>query len=264
MVTWLPYFHDMGLIGAHLAPLAVHMKQVKLDPLDFAKRPALWFEAAARHRGTLLPTASFALAVTLKRLPAEQVAGLDLASVRLLGVGAEPISVPLWRRFLDHMRPAGLEPRAVAPLYGLAEATLAVAFPPLGDLAEPLVLDRAALARGRAVDAQEHRHGAGGPDGAVDGRPAEFMDVRFPVAGGELRIVDDAGDVLPDSWIGHVEFRGPNVARGYHGQPKDTAESFACGWLRTGDVGFLRDGRLCMTGRAKDVLVHPWTEVPRP
>ncbi len=257
MVSWLPYFHDMGLIGAHLAPLAVGIKQVKLDPLDFAKRPALWFETAARHRATLLPAASFALAVTVNRVPPEQVAGLDLSSVRLLGVGAEPISVPVWRRFLDHMRPARLEPRAVVPLYGLAEATLAVTFPPLGELAEPLALDRTALARGRAVDALEHwdtgRDAA--PDGAAagDGR-AEFMDVGFPVAGGELRIVGDTGDVLSDTWLGHVEFRGPNVARGYHQRPEDTAQSFAGGWLRTGDVGFLRNGRLCITGRAKDVL----------
>jgi acyl-CoA synthetase (AMP-forming)/AMP-acid ligase II/3-oxoacyl-(acyl-carrier-protein) synthase/acyl carrier protein len=257
MVSWLPYFHDMGLVGAHLAPTAVRIRQVRLDPLDVVRRPGLWFEAAARHRGTLLPAASFALAVTLERLPAAQVPDLDLTSVRLLGVGAEPISVPVWRRFLDHMRPAGLDARAVVPLYGLAEATVAVSFPPLGERAEPLVLDRAALARGLAVDAPAQRDGGGAPGPDADAGTAEFLDVGFPVAGGELRIVDDARDVLGDSCVGHVEFRGPNVARGYHGLPEATAASFAGGWLRTGDVGFLRGGRLCITGRAKDVLfVH--------
>jgi acyl-CoA synthetase (AMP-forming)/AMP-acid ligase II len=141
MVSWLPYFHDMGLIGAHLAPLSVRIKQVKLDPIDFGKRPALWYETAARHRATLMPMASFALALTLKRVPSEQVARWDLSPVRLVGVGAEPISVRTWQRYLDHLRPARLAPSALVPAYGLAEATLAVALPPTGEVARPLVLD---------------------------------------------------------------------------------------------------------------------------
>ncbi|MDO5741067.1 MAG: SDR family NAD(P)-dependent oxidoreductase, partial [Ornithinimicrobium sp.] len=253
LVTWLPYFHDMGLIGAHLTPLAVGMKQVKLDPADFAKRPALWFQTAHQHRATLLPMASFALAVTLRRVSSQQVAALDLSSVRLVGVGSEPIPVRTWRQFQDHLRPARLDPRALVPLYGLAEATLAVAFPPLGELAEPLVLDRRALAAGRALEVPR-------PEGAHDdvgGRardPAEFMDVGFAVPGGELRIVDDEGQELGDSLVGHIEFRGPNVARGYQGRAEESAEVFVDGWLRTGDLGFLRSDRLCVTGRAKDVL----------
>ncbi len=152
VVSWLPYFHDMGLIGAHLAPLSVRMKQVKLDPADFGKRPALWYETAARHAATLLPMASFALALTLKRVSAAEVAALNLSSVRLVSVGAEPIPVPTWRRFLTHLAPARLAPSALVPVYGLAEATLAVAFPPLGEVARPLTLDRQALAKGRAVE----------------------------------------------------------------------------------------------------------------
>jgi len=154
IASWLPYFHDMGLFGAHLTPLSLGIKQVKLDPTDFGKRPALWYENAARHRATLLPMASFALALTLKRVSAEEVAALDLSSVRLVTVGAEPISVPLWRRFLSHMRTAGLEPSSLVPVYGLAEATLAVAFPPLGAVSQPLTLDRHALSRGFAVDVE--------------------------------------------------------------------------------------------------------------
>jgi acyl-CoA synthetase (AMP-forming)/AMP-acid ligase II len=253
IVTWLPYFHDMGLIGAHLTPLAVGIKQVTLSPLDFAKRPALWYQTAERHRATLLPMASFALEVTLKRVTSEQVASLDLSSVRLVGVGSEPIPARTWQRFLTHMRPAKLDPRALVPLYGLAEATLSVAFPPLGELARPIALDRGALAEGRAVDSARRpedpaRGGGRGPT------PAEFMDLGFAVPGGELRIVGNRGEVVADSVVGHIEFRGPNVARGYHGRPEETAHSFVDGWLRTGDLGFLRSGRLCVTGRAKDVL----------
>jgi amino acid adenylation domain-containing protein len=253
IVTWLPYFHDMGLIGAHLTPLAVGIKQVKLDPLDFAKRPALWYETADRHRATLLPMASFALALTLKRVASEQVAALDLSSVRLVGVGSEPIPARTWKQFRTHMRPAALDPRALVPLYGLAEATLAVAFPPLGEVAEPLALDRRALAEGRAVDAPCTSEDAG-LTGGRDPGPAEFMDVGYAVPGGELRVVDDDGEVVADSVVGHIEFRGPNVAGGYHRCPEETAQIFVNGWLRTGDLGFLRFGRLCVTGRAKDVL----------
>ncbi|MDQ3275860.1 MAG: SDR family NAD(P)-dependent oxidoreductase, partial [Actinomycetota bacterium] len=258
IVSWLPYFHDMGLIGAHLAPLSVRIKQVKMEALDFGKRPALWYETAARHRATLLPMASFALALTLKRVSSEQVAALDLSSVRLVGVGAEPIPVRMWRQFLAHMRPAKLDPSALMPLYGLAEATLAVTFPPVGEVAQPLALDRAALSEGHAVDvappfdAGDDVHVADAPEGGA--APAEFLDVGFAVPGGELRIVGADHEVLADSVVGHIEFSGPNVAGRYHARPDETAETFVGGWLRTGDIGFLRNNRLCITGRAKDVL----------
>ena len=247
MVCWLPYFHDMGLIGAHLTPLSLQIKQVKLDPADFGARPALWYETAARHAATLLPMASFALALTVRRVPAPEVAELDLSAVRLVGVGAEPIPVPMWRTFLTHMRPSGLQPSALVPLYGLAEATLAVAFPPLGEVARPLALDRQALSEGRVVDVE--------PEPATSDRPpAEFLDVGYPVPDSQLRIVDDDGQVLAESLVGHIEIRGPNVASGYFGLPEETGRAFVDGWLRTGDLGFLRGGRLCVTGRAKDVL----------
>ncbi|CAM5650204.1 2-succinylbenzoate--CoA ligase [Streptomyces californicus] len=127
-------------------------------------------------------------------------------------------------------------------MYGLAEATLAVTFPPPGEVAAPLVLDRAALSGGVVVDADPG-------DGAV-----ELMDVGPPVAGCSVRVVDDAGAVLGDRRVGHIMVSGPHLARGYHGLPEVSAEVFAGGWLRTGDLGFLRDGRLCVTGRHKDVL----------
>ncbi|MFI2351764.1 amino acid adenylation domain-containing protein [Streptomyces sp. NPDC019443] len=243
VVSWMPYFHDMGLIGTHLAPLAARLKQVKVAPLSFAKRPALWFEAAARHRATLLSAANFALALVSRRVADEALARLDLSSVRLVLVGAEPIAAAVWREFLRKTSPASLDARALQPVYGLAEATLAVTFPPLGEVAAPLVLDRAALSRGRAVD-------------AVPGPAAvELMDVGRPVAGCAVRIVDDGkGNVLGDRHVGHIEVSGPQVARGYHRSPEATAATFADAWLRTGDMGFVRDGRLCVTGRHKDVV----------
>ncbi|WP_228994412.1 non-ribosomal peptide synthetase/type I polyketide synthase [Streptomyces sp. DH8] len=242
VVSWMPYFHDMGLIGTHLAPLAARARQVRLGPLSFAKRPGLWFEVAARHRATVLSAANFALALAVRRVPDEALARLDLSTVRLLLVGAEPIAPAVWRAFALKTRPAGLDPAAAQPVYGLAEATLAVSFPPPGEVAEPLVLDRASLSRGLAVDAE--------PGEAA----VELMDVGRPVADCSVRVVDDAGAVLGDRRVGHIMVRGPQLARGYHGLPAVSAEVFADGWLRTGDLGFLRNGRLCVTGRHKDVL----------
>ncbi|MFD8943228.1 AMP-binding protein, partial [Streptomyces californicus] len=148
VVSWMPYFHDMGLIGTHLAPLAARARQVKVGPMSFAKRPRLWFEVAARHRGTVLSAANFALALAVRRVPDEVLARLDLSAVRVLLVGAEPIAPTVWRAFAAKTRPAGLDPAAARPVYGLAEATLAVTFPPPGEVAAPLVLDRAALSGG--------------------------------------------------------------------------------------------------------------------
>lgn len=242
VVSWMPYFHDMGLIGTHLAPLAARAKQVRIGPLSFAKNPRLWFDVAAAHRATLLSAANFALALTVRRVPEEVFAGLDLSTVRLILVGAEPISATVWRDFTARTRPSGLDPRAATPVYGLAEATLAVTFPPPGEVAVPVALERTALSRGRAVEREP------------GGDAVELMDVGLPVPGCSVRVTDDRGRPLGDRRVGHVEVRGPQVARGYHGLPEATAAAFADGWLRTGDLGFLRDGRLCVSGRHKDVL----------
>ncbi|GAA2433704.1 non-ribosomal peptide synthetase/type I polyketide synthase [Streptomyces glaucus] len=244
VVSWMPYFHDMGLIGTHLAPLAARAKQVRIGPLAFARRPGIWFETATAHRATHLSAANFALALATRRLSEEDMARFDLTTVRRVVVGAEPISASVWRDFTRRTRPAGLAPHALQPVYGLAEATLAVTFPPPGEIAAPLSLDRTALGRGRAVDAP-----------AADGSAVELMDLGHPVPGCAVRIVDDAGRELGDRRVGHIQVRGPQTARGYHRLPEATAAAFtAGGWLHTGDTGFLRDGRLCVTGRYKDVL----------
>ncbi|WP_030326416.1 hybrid non-ribosomal peptide synthetase/type I polyketide synthase [Streptomyces sp. NRRL B-3229] len=243
IATWMPYFHDMGLIGTHLVPMAAHLKQIRIEPLSFAKRPALWFEAAARHRATLLSAANFALGLAVRSVPATALAGLDLSCVRLLLVGAEPISPRVWREFTARTAPAGLDPSAPLPVYGLAEATLAVTVPPLGEAAVPLVLDRAALSRNRVVET------------APGGHAVELMDLGRPVRGCEVRITGDSGGPVGERRVGHVEVRGPQVARGYHRAPGASSAAFGGdGWLRTGDLGFLRNGRLCVTGRHKDVV----------
>ncbi|KOG17726.1 hybrid non-ribosomal peptide synthetase/type I polyketide synthase [Streptomyces viridochromogenes] len=242
VASWMPYFHDMGLIGTHLVPMAARLKQIRLEPLTFAKRPARWLEAVDRHRATLLSAANFALALTARRVPDSTWAALDLSCVRLMLVGAEPIAPRVWREFSAKGGAAGLHATAMLPVYGLAEATLAVTVPPLGEIAAPLRLDRKALSRGRAVPAGT------GPD------TVELMDVGRPVPECELRVTDDAGNPVDDRRVGHIEVRGPQVARGYHRAAEASAAAFRGGWLRTGDLGFLHEGRLCVTGRHKDVV----------
>lgn len=242
VASWMPYFHDMGLIGTHLVPMAARLKQVRLEPLTFAKRPVLWLETTARHGATLLSAANFALALAARRVPDRTWAGLDLSSVRLMLVGAEPIAPRVWREFTAKAGTAGLDARAMLPVYGLAEATLAVTVPPLGETAAPLRLDRAALSRGRAVPAEP------GPDAV------ELMDVGRPVPDCEVRVTDDSGEPIGDRRIGHIEVRGPQLARGYHRASEASATAFDGGWLRTGDLGFLNEGRLCVTGRHKDIV----------
>ncbi|MEV0898230.1 AMP-binding protein, partial [Actinoplanes sp. NPDC049802] len=284
VVTWMPYFHDMGLIGTHLAPLYARCRQIRISPLAFAKRPETWLRATAEHRGTVLSAANFALALVNRRVPDPVLDELDLSSVRLLMVGAEPISPAVWRTFRSRLGRAGLAPGAMQPVYGLAEATVAVACPPLGVPAVPVRLSRAALSRGVALTVPEHpplpgpppsgpgasaapslpsgvppgAPPAAGPAGAAAGdggeSVVELMDVGFPVPGCELRIVDDEGGDLEECLVGHVQVRGPNVTRGYHRDETGSAAARDGSWLRTGDLGFLRGGRLVVTGRHKDVL----------
>ncbi|MER6345050.1 non-ribosomal peptide synthetase/type I polyketide synthase [Streptomyces sp. NPDC001595] len=251
VVSWMPYFHDMGLIGTHLVPLAARARQVKIEPLAFARRPGIWFETATAHRATHLSAANFALALATRRIPEADMARFDLRSVRRVVVGAEPISASVWRGFVRHARLAGLAAHALQPVYGLAEATLAVTFPPPGEVAVPLAVERGALSRGRVTDAPGTRDAvAGGADGVV-----ELMDLGHPVPGCSVRIVGDTGRVLGERRVGHIEVRGPQLARGYRELPDATAAAFTAeGWLRTGDLGFLRDGRLYVSGRHKDVL----------
>ncbi|WP_255689736.1 non-ribosomal peptide synthetase/type I polyketide synthase [Actinoplanes sp. DH11] len=245
IMTWMPYFHDMGLIGTHLTPVHVRCRQVRISPLAFAKRPEMWLRVAAEHRATVLSAANFALAMVVRRVPDAILDTLDLSSVRLIMVGAEPISPAVWRAFTAKLARARLSPRSPQPVYGLAEATVAVCFPPFDAEAVPVAVSRAALARGVAAPA--------GPGAAA----VEFMDVGHPVPGCAIRIVDDEDQPLEDNLVGHVQVSGPNVTRGYHRDPAATAAALTGGWLRTGDLGFLRAGRLVVTGRHKDVVfVH--------
>ena len=243
-ISWLPLYHDMGLIGFVLAPLTATMAAVFIPTLSFVKKPTLWMDVVHEHRGTITFAPNFAFARLTKRATDAELARWDLSCLRMVGCGAEPVHAGTMRAFLDRFAAANLASDVLVPSYGMAEATLAMSFLPLRD---PLRVDTidpdACFAERRAVPATT----IGGLELVSCGRP-------FP--GHELAIFDDHDRRLDDRQIGEIRFRGPSVAAGYFRNPEQTAEVFGSdGWLRTGDLGYLAEGELYISGRKKDILI---------
>jgi acyl-CoA synthetase (AMP-forming)/AMP-acid ligase II len=219
---------------------------VMLAPTLFLRRPAAWLRAVSRYRASLTAAPNFGLGYAADRVRDEELVGVDLSSWRFMCCGAEPIHPPTVRRFLDRFAPWGLRPDVVAPCFGLAEATLAVTVArPSTSLASDTV-DRDLLAiDGKAVDVD--------PD---DPHAVEVVDCGPPLEGTEVRVVDGAGTPLGPSLLGRVQVRGPSTTPGYFGRPEATAAVIDSeGWLDTGDLGYLRDGRLRIAGREKEAIV---------
>ncbi len=244
-LSWMPLTHDMGLIGMFIMMYA-HRAQVHIMPTElFIRRPLLWMLFAARKGVTITASPNFGFRHYLKVLGDRPVDDLDLSRLRLLFNGAEPISVDLAREFLARMAPARLAARAMYPVYGLAEATLAVSFPSLDSQYESLSLDRHQLSVGAKARVLPTN----------DPNAAEFMAVGRPIPYCKVRIADDSDAQLADGLVGHIHISGDNVTRGYYENPDATAAGFARdAWLRTGDLGLIHDGRLYITGRAKEVI----------
>lgn len=241
-LSWMPLTHDMGLIGFHLCMFAANIEHTIMDTRLFSRRPLLWLDEASRIGATLLSSPNFGYKHFLKMYESKGLEGLDLSRVRLLFNGAEPISVPLCRRFMAEMQRFRLPPAAMYPVYGLAEASLAVTVPEPGREFRAVTVDRTSLAVGRApVTAQA---------GAANS--LELMVLGPPIRDCSLRIVDDEDMALPPGTTGHVQIRGGNVTGGYAGLPPDQQPLTPDGWLRTGDLGFvtLPDGELVKIGRA--------------
>jgi fatty-acyl-CoA synthase len=241
-VSWLPLYHDMGLIGCLLLALYHPGSLVLLPPEQFLVRPALWLRAISRHRATHSTAPNFAYGLCLKRIRDEELAGLDLRSWRIALNGAEPVSPALLRRFAERFAPCGLDPRALLPVYGLSESALAVTFSGVGGGARGLKIDPALLAR------------AGEVEEALDGR--ELASVGTPVPGAEVEIRDPRGRSLPESRVGRIFTRSASLMREYFNAPEASRRALASdGWLDTGDLGFIRGGELYVCGRAKDLVI---------
>ena len=244
-LSWMPLTHDMGLIGFHLTFFLSQTPHAIMPTELFVRRPRLWLELASELRSTVLCSPNFGLRHYLKAIDSEGPGPLDLSAVRLIFNGAEPISVANCREFLARLAPCGLRPNAMYPVYGLAEASLAVTFPPPGAPLSVATLDRRCLGMGQAI-----REVAAGQPEAV-----EFAGVGAPVADCELRIARDDGSAAPDTEIGRILIRGPNVTGGYYNDPEVTAETLSAdGWLDTGDLGFVRSRALVITGRRKEII----------
>jgi acyl-CoA synthetase (AMP-forming)/AMP-acid ligase II len=244
-LSWMPLTHDMGLIGFHLVMFANRVHAHFMPTELFIRRPLLWLTFAARVRASILCAPNFGYKHYLKVLGDRPVDGLDLSAVRLIFNGAEPISVELCEEFLTRLAPAKLARNAMYPVYGLAEASLAVSFPPVGAPMRTITLNR-------------HRMGVGNPVELVD---ASDRDAVRLVSEGQaipycrVRIADDEDRELPPDRIGHVHMTGENVTRGYYDDPQANAAAFtADGWLRTGDLGLTHGGELYISGRAKEII----------
>jgi acyl-CoA synthetase (AMP-forming)/AMP-acid ligase II/acyl carrier protein len=243
--SWMPLTHDMGLIGFYLI-LFAHRSHINLMPTDlFVRRPLLWLQLASKKRATLTSSPNFGYRHFLKVLGGRRLENVDLSCVRGIYNGAEPISVELVNEFMQTLAYTGLKHHAMYPVYGLAEACLAVAFPEHGS-------------DYRWIRANRHKLGVGVK---IEVNPAdareviELMCVGRPLPNMEVRIADDAHAPLADGHVGHILIRGPNVTRGYIADPEATAAVLgADGWLDTGDLGVFHEGGLYIAGRSKDII----------
>lgn len=245
-VSWLPLYHDMGLIGAWLASLYCGIPLVSMSPLSFLARPVRWLSAIHRHRGTLSAAPNFAYELCLKRVSTEDLEGLDLSSWRRALNGAEPVSADTLQRFADRFEPCAFDPDALAPVYGLAEAAVGLTFPPPGR--GPIVdwIDRERLARsGEALPVQ-----------SADAHAMPVVSCGRPLAGYDLRVMDADGNRLPERQEGRLYFSGPSATSGYYRNPEATARLIRNGWHDTGDRAYITGGELHLTGRVKDTIIR--------
>ena len=243
-VSWLPLYHDMGLIGVLLAAMYTQVNVVIMSPVLFLKRPTAWLEALSQYRGTISFAPNFAYELCLRRVKPSQIGTLDLSSWRVAGCGAEPVRADTLRAFAERFAQAGFKASSFVPSYGLAEHSLAVTFCHHGLKVDSL--DPGRLVReSRAVAIADRR--APAVRLVCCGRPFPEHDVR---------IVDEDGRPLPDRYVGRIVVRGPSVMAGYFEDPGATAEALRGGWLHTGDLGYLADGELFVCGRTKDLIIR--------
>jgi acyl-CoA synthetase (AMP-forming)/AMP-acid ligase II len=244
-VCWLPLFHDMGLMGCFLLTLYWQMQCVLLTSFQFVRNPLLWLKALSDYKGTISPAPTFAYALTARRVHDADLPALDLSHWKAAVCGAEPIDVAVLQRFAQRLHGCGLRPHALAPAYGMAEAGLCIT---MSTPDEPCIYEsisrRAMATTGQAL-----------PVASADADAAHICDCGAPVEGTHIRIIADDGHLLPDGCIGRIWVAGPSIMSGYLNLPEVTAELLQDGWLDTGDLGYLRHGRLFVTGRAKELII---------
>lgn len=244
--SWLPFYHDMGLVGMVMAPMVAQVSVDYLATRDFAIRPLQWLKLISRNRSTVAFSQPFGLKLCTLRVRDSDLEDLDLSCWRAAGVGAEMIRPDTLRNFAEKFAPAGFDARAFLPCYGLAESTLAVTFSKVSEGFKSLQIDAGMLVdRKMAVRLQ------------AEGRKYnEFVNCGRALPGHTVKVVDDAGQELSDFKVGSVLVNGSSIMTGYFNNPEDTRKTLQPGhWLDTGDLGFLFEGDLFVTGRRIDVII---------
>jgi 1-acyl-sn-glycerol-3-phosphate acyltransferase len=251
-VSWLPLYHDMGLIGAWLGSLYFGAPAIIMPPLAFLADPTRWLRTISDNKATLSAAPNFAYELCLKSVRDEDIQGLDLSSLRMTLNGAEPVSPSTVRRFIERFSAYGLRPDALAPVFGLAENSVGLAFPPLG---RAPVIDR--------IDREEFsRHGIATPTRPNGRATIEFVACGRPIPGHEARVVDERDHELPERHEGRLQFRGPSSTQGYFRNDEKNVALFNSPkrepgqWLETGDRAYIAGGDLYLTGRIKDIIIR--------
>ena len=245
-VSWLPLYHDMGLIGFFLAPMSGQASLDLLPTAAFVRRPLLWLDLISRNRGTISYSPTFGYELCARRAESMSVEGLDLSGWRAAGIGGDMIRPGVLHAFAERFAPAGFDERAFVASYGMAEATLALSFAPLmtGLRAETLDVDR--LERDQIAV----------PSSRGARRSREFALCGPALPGHELEVRDERGQIMGEGQVGRIFARGPSLMHAYFDQPEETDRVMSAdGWLDTGDLGYFSGGEIVITGRAKDLII---------
>jgi fatty-acyl-CoA synthase len=247
-VSWLPLYHDMGLIGFLMAPLSSQLSLDYLTPRDFARRPMQWLSIIARNRATISYSPSFGYDLAVRRGAAQVPADLDLSCWRHAGIGGDMVRAGVLERFAETFEPKGFRPAAFIPSYGMAEVCLAITFSRGGMGVRTDMVDRIVLSE------VQQAQPAADPDDPL--RARRFVICGEVLPGHQLEVRDEAGSVLSDRSVGRIFVRGPSIMPGYFGEPEASREVLSPdGWLDTGDLGYLLNGEIVVTGRAKDLII---------
>jgi fatty-acyl-CoA synthase len=245
-ISWLPFYHDMGLVGFLLTPMACQMSVDIIPTREFARRPLLWLNLISRNGGTLSFSPSFGYELCARRAETVSLDGIDLSRWRGAGIGGDMIRPNVLARFAERFAPCGFDSAAFVPSYGMAEATLALTFPPLGQGARHDTVDNVVL--------ETEHHAVPANDQTARARTFVLCGKILP--GHELEVRGENERPLHDRRVGRIFVRGPSLMTGYFGAPEETARAMVGeGWLDTGDLGYLVDEQIVITGRAKDLII---------
>ena len=249
-MSWLPYYHDMGLVGLVLSPMASQVSVDYLKTRDFGMRPRLWLTLISQNRATVSFGPPFGYELCAQRLREDTAGQFDLRSWRLAGVGAETIRPEPLSRFADMLAPSGFNPQAFTACYGMAECSLAVSFSPLDIGIQLDTIDAELLAEKQTAAAVTSHFRQLSP------KVKRFVNCGFPLPGFEVEIRNAEGQPLPERRVGTLYVRGPSIMSGYFGEEALTREVLSTdGWLNTGDLAYLADASVIITGRQKDLII---------